>query len=65
MASEAPDDPDVAALAAEYPAWRVWRKDDLVFAWLPESGEPYPLLLYDATVAGLRAKVAAHEKGKA
>jgi hypothetical protein len=55
------DDPEAAALAAEYPQWRVWRKDDLVFAWLPESKPP--LRFYDATVDGLRAKVAAHEKG--
>ena len=44
-----------AKLAAGYPAWRIWRNGALVYAWQLRTSPP--VVLRDATVAGLRARL--------
>ena len=44
-----------AKLAADYPAWRIWRNGTMVYAWQHPSSPP--VVLRDATVAGLRARL--------
>jgi hypothetical protein len=50
-----------AALAAEFPQWRIGRRQNLWNAWLP--GTRPPLVLRDATLDGLRKRLAETARG--
>jgi hypothetical protein len=51
-----PEDPELDALAAEWPGWRIWRRGDgVVCAWL--LGTQPPHLLRAATAGELRKAI--------